>query len=180
MTRTGRLYGGTLYDLVTEEGTSEVFLEQMIQIRDLFRQYPEYPRLLMEPSIPFAERAGMIDEAFGAETEAYLVNLIKLLCEKGLLNEFSSCTEEFESRYDQAHGISRAEVVSAVKLSGEQREALKNKLEQISGRKIRMYEQVDPSVMGGVRIELDGRRLDGPVQGRLEGVTRRLNEAAVG
>lgn len=179
MTRTGRLYGGTLYDLVTEEGLSEVFLEQLVQIRDLFREYPDYPRLLMEPSVPFSERAKLIDEAFGEGTEAYLVNLMKLLCEKGLLNEFSSCTEEFERRYDSAHGISRAEVVSAVPLNDGQREAMQKKLEKISGRQIRLHETVDPSVMGGVRIEIDGRRLDGTVQGRLEGVTRRLNEAAV-
>ncbi|MBR2188941.1 MAG: ATP synthase F1 subunit delta [Eubacterium sp.] len=179
MTRTGRLYGGTLYDLVTEEGREEAFLDQMIQIRDLFREYPEYPGLLMEPSVPFSERAHLIDEAFGEGAEPYLVNLIKLLCEKGLLYEYAACTEEFESRYDAAHGISRAEVVSAVPLSGQQREQMKKKLEQISGRKIRLYEKVDPSVMGGVRIELDGRQLDGTVQGRLKGVTRRLNEAVV-
>ena len=179
MTSTGRLYGGTLYDLATEEGLSEVYLEQLVQIRDLFRTYPDYPRLLMEPSVPFSERAKLIDEAFGEGTEGYLVNLLKLLCEKGLLNEFSACTEEFERRYDSAHGISRAEVVSAVPLNDAQREAMQQKLEKISGRQIRLHETVDPSVMGGVRIEIDGRRLDGTVQGRLEGVTRRLNEAAV-
>lgn len=179
MTRTGRIYGGTLYDLATEEGKSEVFLDQMIQIRDLFREYPEYPGLLMEPSVPFAERAKMIDEAFGEGTEGYLVNLMKLLCEKGLLNEFSACAEEFERRFDTAHGISRAEVVTAVPLSTQQREALVQKLEQSSGKKIRLHETVDPRIMGGVRIELDGRRLDGTVQGRLEGVTRRLNEAVI-
>ena len=144
MTRTGRIYGGTLYDLATEEGKSEVFLDQMIQIRDLFREYPEYPGLLMEPSVPFAERAKMIDEAFGEGTEGYLVNLMKLLCEKGLLNEFSACAEEFERRFDTAHGISRAEVVTAVPLSAQQREALVQKLytdKKVRGVKLRFVVQ---------------------------------------
>ena len=54
----------------------------MKEIRALFRENPEYPRLLSEPSIPRKERIGLIDAAFGSQAEPYLVNFIKLLCEK--------------------------------------------------------------------------------------------------
>ena len=82
MTETARVYGGSLYELAQEEHLEEEILSEMKEIRALFRENPEYPRLLSEPSIPRKERIGLIDAAFGSQAEPYLVNFIKLLCEK--------------------------------------------------------------------------------------------------
>ena len=52
MTETARVYGGSLYELAQEEHLEEEILSEMKEIRALFRENPEYPRLLSEPSIP--------------------------------------------------------------------------------------------------------------------------------
>ena len=93
MTETARVYGGSLYELAQEEHLEEEILSEMKEIRALFRENPKYPRLLSEPSIPRKERIGLIDAAFGSQAEPYLVNFIKLLCEKNLLREFGGCQE---------------------------------------------------------------------------------------
>ena len=95
MTETARVYGGSLYELAQEEHLEEKILSEMKEIRALLRENPEYPRLLSEPSIPRKERIGLIDAAFGSQAEPYLVNFIKLLCEKNLLREIgrASCRE---------------------------------------------------------------------------------------
>ena len=63
------------------------------------------------------------------------MNFLKLLCERKILREFAGCCEEFIRRYNSAHGIAEAVVTSAVKLSDTQMEALKAKLEKLSGKK---------------------------------------------
>ena len=103
MTETARVYGGSLYELAAEEHLEEEILSEMKEIRALFRENSEYPRLLSEPSIPRKERIGLIDAAFGGQAEPYLVNFIKLLCEKNLLREFGGCQEAFQRRYYAAH-----------------------------------------------------------------------------
>ena len=70
-------------------------------------------------------------------------------------------------------------MTSAVKLSGEQMNALRQKLEQLTGKQIRLKQITDVSVLGGVRVELEGRQLDGTVRGRLSGISRKLNEVMV-
>ena len=80
MTGIARVYGGSLYDLAAEEQLTGSILEQLTQVRQLFRDNPDYLRLLAEPSIPMAERLGLIESAFGDQAERYLINFIKLMC----------------------------------------------------------------------------------------------------
>ena len=177
MTETARVYGGSLYELAQEEHLEEEILSEMKEIRALFRENPEYPRLLSEPSIPRNERIGLIDAAFGSQAEPYLVNFIKLLCEKNLLREFGGCQEAFQRRYFAARNIAEAVVTSAASLSKE--ELLKKKLETMSGKTVVMELKTDPSVLAGVRVELDGKLFDGTVKGRLAELSRRISDTVV-
>lgn len=179
MTQTAKVYGGSLYDLAAEERLTDVLLQQTREVCEIFRANPEYLRLLAEPSISLEERKGLIENAFGTQAERYLVNFIKLLCEKGLLGDFFGCCEEFARRYNLEHGIAEAVVTSAVALTGGQAKALKEKLEKISGKKIVLVQKVDSSVIAGLRVELEGKQLDGTVQGRLSGISKTLYDIVV-
>ena len=179
MTQTARLYGGSMYELAAEEQLAGIILEQMQMIRELFRENPDYVKLLTNPAIPKEERNQLLEDAFGARAERYLVNFLKLLCERNLLMEYAGCCEEFTRRYNADHNIAEAVVTSAVALDEEQQKALEKKLEKISGKKISMIIKVDPSVVAGLRVELEGKQLDGTVQGRLASVSRKLNEIIV-
>ena len=82
MTQAARVYGGSLYDLAAEEKLDGQIMEQMNEIRQIFRENPGYLKLLGEPAIPQDERMKLLDEAFGGQAEPYLLNFLKLLCEK--------------------------------------------------------------------------------------------------
>lgn len=179
MTQTARLYGGSLYELAAEEKLTDTIMEQMLEIRKIFRENPDYVRLLSEPSLPKKERTGLVEEAFGAQAERYLVNFIKLLCERNILMEYAGCCEEFVRRYNADHNIAEAVVTSAVTLSDDQMKALKEKLEKISGKKISLAQRKDASVVAGLRVELEGKLLDGTVQSRLSGISRRMKETVL-
>lgn len=179
MTQTARLYGTSLYELAAEEQLTDTMMQQMWEIRGLFRDNPEYLRILGEPSIPKQERTGLLDKAFGGQAETYLVNFLKLLCERGMIREYAECCDEFTRRYNEEHGIAEAVVTAAVVLSDAQMDALREKLETISGKKVSLTQKKDPTVLAGLRVELEGKLLDGTVQGRLSGISRKLNEIIV-
>lgn len=179
MTETARIYGGSLYDLAAEENLTSEILGQMEQIRTLLRENPEYERLLSEPSIPQTERTGMIEAAFGGQAQRYLVNFMKLMCEKNLLGEYSGCLEVFKQRYYEDHHITEAVVTSVCPLSEEQQARLKEKLETISGKEIILIQKTDPSLLAGIRVELDGKLLDGTVKNRISEISDRIHHAAV-
>ena len=179
MTAIARLYGGSLYDLAAEEGLTEVLMQQTEEVRKLFRENPDYVKLLAEPSIPKKERTDLIEKAFGTQIERYLLNFLKLLCERNILNEYAGCCDEYVRRYNADHNIAEGLVTSAVALSEEQMSALKEKLEKISGKRVCLTQHTDPSVLAGLRVELEGKQLDGTVQGRLSGISKKLNEVMI-
>lgn len=179
MTGIARVYGGSLYDLAAEEQLTGSILEQLTQVRQLFRDNPDYLRLLAEPSIPMAERLGLIEKAFGDQAERYLVNFIKLLCERGYLGDFGGCCDEFTRRYNADNGIAQVHVTSAVALTPEQEQALTAKLEQVSGKKVSLSVKVDPSVVAGLRVEMEGKQLDGTVAGRIADISKKIGEVIV-
>lgn len=170
MTEVAKVYGGSLYDLAVEENKQQALLEQLDQVCGVFNDEPEYLRLLSTPSIPKAERCGLLDEAFKGSIDQYLLNFLKILCENGTLSELKGCAEEFHARYDADNGILRAVVTSAVALSHEQAKALGEKLSKSTGKQVHLLFHVDPSVVGGIRLEMDGVQMDGTVESRLNAI----------
>ncbi len=176
MTQTARIYGDSLYDLAKEEGLKDQIFAHMQDVRRIFAENPTYRRLLAEPSIAKTERVGLLDEAFGGKIEDYLLNFLKILCENGLLMEYEGCCDEYQERYYKDCKIAVASVTSAVALTMEQAAALKKRLEKMCGKKVLLTQKISSSVIGGLRIELEGRLIDGTVAGRLDSMQKKLKE----
>ena len=167
MTELANRYGGSLYELAAEEALTGSILQELTLAESCCKQEPDYLRLLQMPNIPKKERCGLLDQAF-AGMHPYVVNFLKILCEENLLGELSGCLEAYRQRYNKDHGILEATVTSAIPLSDDERAKLLASLQAKTGKIIRLTEKTDPSVLGGLRLDLAGERLDGTVQRRLE------------
>ena len=58
-------------------------LGELDEVQQLLKQNPDYLRLLSTPSIPKKERCGLLDEALRGQVHLYVLNFLKILCEKG-------------------------------------------------------------------------------------------------
>ena len=99
---------------------------------------------------------------------------MKLLVQKEHFDAFLLCCEWFHQRFNEDYGIVEARVTSAVPLSEEENSALRAKLAKISGKQVALIATVDPSLIGGVRVEMDGKRYDNTIQDRLGRLKRSL------
>ena len=176
MTKTAELYGGSLYDLAVEEKNSAAMMEELTGIQEIFKENPEYMRLLSEPSIPRAERLSLIDQAFDGQVHPYVNNFMKVLCREGLIRELTGCIAQFRSRFYKDQNIAEAVVTSAVPLNEKQISALLEKLEKMSGKTILLQQKVDAKVIGGLKVEVDGKQLDGTLENRISTVRRKVTE----
>lgn len=179
MTQFAKLYGGSLFDLAAEEGADGAILDQLEECLSLLRENPDYLKLLSTPSLPKKERCGLLDQALRGSVHQYLLNFLKILCERGQLGQLSQCAAAYRQKYNQAHGILEATAVSAVALTDDQALRLRQKLESVTGKQIRLHCKVDPAVLGGIRLDIDGTELDGTVRSRLAGLRSSIAAAAL-
>ena len=179
MTQFAKLYGGSLFDLAAEEGADGAILDQLEECLSLLRDNTDYLKLLSTPSLPKKERCGLLDQALRGSVHQYLLNFLKILCERGQLGQLSQCAAAYRQKYNQAHGILEATAVSAVALTDDQALRLRQKLESVTGKQIRLRCKVDPAVLGGIRLDIDGTELDGTVQSRLAGLRGAIAAAAL-
>ena len=168
MTDLAKRYGDSLYDLAAEEHLEKQLLDELDCAVECIFSEPGYVKLLSTPSVPTAERTALLEEALGGQMHPDAVNFAKLLCEAGAIRELPACAREYRIRYNKANGILEVSAVTAVPLSDAAREKLVEKLSARTGRQIDLTVRVDPAVLGGIRLDLAGTRLDGTVSRRLE------------
>ena len=170
MTETGSVYGEALYSLAHEEGLSQVILEQLKTLDSCFAQEPDFIRLLSAPNLSKAERCQILDDSFRGKVAPYVLNFLKILTEKGYMRQFSTCVQAYRDCYNRDNGILPVTAVTAVALTEEQRSRLTGKLQKLTCKHIDLTNKLDPTVLGGMRLDYDGKRIDDTVAHRLNAV----------
>ena len=97
----------------------------------------------------------------------------------GLIAELPGCLRAYRDRYNADHDILEVTAVSAVALTAANREKLLAKLQNMTGKNIVLTETVDPTVLGGIRLDMGGTRLDGTVQRHLERLREEIDGATL-
>ena len=179
MTGVGSVYGEALYTLAREEGLSQVILQQMKVLDSCFTAEPDFLRLLGAPNLPKAERCQILDDSFRGKVEPYVLNFLKILTEKGYLRHFSDCVKAYRELYNQDNGILPVTAVTAVPMTQDQEKALTMKLQQITGKRIELVHKLDPNVLGGMRLDYDGKRVDDTVAHRMDAVRNMLKNTVL-
>ena len=179
MTEVGNVYGESLYELAKEENLTKLIGDQLAVLQQAFRQEPDFIRLLSSPNLTKTERCQILDDSFRGRVHGYLLNFLKILTEKGYMRYFSDCCDAYTEHYDQDNGILRVDAVSAVELTDAQKEKLMQKLSRITGKEIALRNRIDPAVLGGIRLDYDGQRLDDTVSHRLDAIRDLLNKTVL-
>ena len=179
MTQIAATYAQALYDLAKDENLTEAILTQLQALQEGFSAEPDFLRLLSTPGLSKEERCGIVDASFREKVHTYVLSFIKILVEKGYVRHFADCCKAYKTLYNADHGILPVLAVTAVALNDTQKQKLTAKLETITGKTVELENRVDASVLGGVRLDYDGKRVDGTVQNRLDTIAGLLKNTVL-
>lgn len=175
MTEIGSNYGGALYELAAAENLSEDILQQLQVLKESFAGEPEFVKLLCAHSLSKTERCAIVQDSFAGKVHPYVLNFLKLLTEKGYMRHFAACCDAYRIRYNGDNNILPVTAVTAVALTQEQSARLTEKLEKQTGKIIELKNRIDPEILGGVRLDFDGKCVDDTLAHRLESIRGLLN-----
>ncbi len=171
-------YGRALFLLAEEEGLLDPVLEELKLFRAALEKEPAYVGLLDSPALPAEKRLALIDEVLAA-CVPYVKNTVKLLAEKHRVHRFFALCDTYFALYDEKMGNLEAEAITAVPMTEKQMEALREKLNQITGKHILLKNTVDPAILGGAILRYAGIQQDGSVKMRLDEVKKSLQNAVL-
>ena len=169
MRQTDKEYAEALFMLAAEEQQVESYGEALSEIAEAMAENPEYSEFLASPAISLKERLEAVDEAFGKMPE-HVVSFVKILCENRNIRMFPECVKEYNRLKMALSGRAVAHICSAVELSPEQKQGISDKLKKVTGRDIDPVYTIDKSLIGGVKIDVDGKTYDGSIRSRLKDV----------
>jgi F-type H+-transporting ATPase subunit delta len=172
-TGNARRYAEAAFDIARRDHTIELWLAQLDRAAAAVAD-PRVMHRLENPRAPLVERHSALISVLGADLQAQVANLIGLLMRRRRLDALPRIAREFRRLYNLDAGIVVATATSAAQLDRTEVDALRTRLEDISGKRVELVVNVDPALLGGVQVRLGDRLIDGSVRGRLERLRVRL------
>lgn len=176
MTGTSKEYAIALFGLAMESGSEAEIAEGLALVRKVFEDTPGFDAFLSSPGIPKQERLKCIADTFSEDVPEYVVSFLSLLCEHGDMKLLVSCINDYDALYAQSKKVAHAVVTSVIELTDDEKAKLKAKLEHINHNTVELEYRIDPALLGGLTVEMDGLILDGSLKRRLHNIKEVMDE----
>ena len=161
-----RRYADALYQVAAEREAIDATEQELKAVVSGVEQEADFGRFLAHPLVSREEKKDLVEKAFPNLSEP-LANLLRLLIRNRRESYLDLIRDQFVKVRVEAEGLAKIDVATAKPLSKAEKTQLGDHLEAALGRRVLLDERVDESLIGGVRIEMDGRVIDGTLQARL-------------
>lgn len=168
-------YVEALYNIGVRNGTLETLQRDVAQLASTLAR-PGVLELVLHPAKDRATREGYLTEAL-AGASATVKDFVSLLFDKRREEVLADFGPAFADRLLEAAGVVQGTVTSARPLGAGELAELSVALGSELGKEVRLVNEVDPSLVAGVRVMVDSRMIDASVAGRMTGLRRRLMNA---
>ncbi len=175
MTTTSREYAEALFELAVQDGTIRETSDGVVTVISALRQTPAFRGLLASPAIRKEDRLNALNEAFGGKIPEILLAILRMMVSRGHISAVEGMARDYEELARGYRGESEAVVTSAVPLKESEMVVLRQKLEKKLARRIVLRCETDPALIGGVRVEVDGRIIDGSLRNKLDEIKEVMN-----
>ena len=122
---------------------------------------------IKDPNLSDAKVAGLFISILSGKLSGDAENLVRVLAEYGRLELLPEVREQYEALRNEREGVVEAEVQSAFALSDAQVKDLVSRLEKKTGRKVRARVTLDKELIGGIRVLLGDKVIDGSARAQL-------------
>ena len=165
--RASRRYAQALFLAAVGENAVDRVEADLTALRDLWESFPDLGRLLENPDLGRREKGEFIDRVFPGGLSPVVRRFLGLLLTKKRIGIFPEAVRDYHEIAEAHRGQSDAEVVTRAPLEPEQRRSLADRLGRVTGKRIRLVERIDPAVIGGVRVQIRDRVIDGTLRFQL-------------
>lgn len=168
------VYGKALFQAAKEESKTDSILEEVMELEKLFQREPEFFGFFCSPIISAKEKKAVIRQVFEGRISQELVNLLCVLIDKGRGKHLPRIAKQFQILVNESTGHITGTIYSVLPLAQEQLTAFEQKTGDLLGKGVKLFNKIDSSLIGGVRIFVDGKLIDASIKTRLSDLMESL------
>lgn len=172
--RAARRYAAAVFALAAEGLAITDIGRDLHLIADALMQDPDTEEFFVSPVIDRKQKQTVLLNAFSGRVHEVALHTVLLLIRKRREMLLRAIVEQYDALALQARGAEPLTVTAASPLPPADLQAIVRRLERLYGKRFDVTQKTDPGIIGGARITMGDRRIDGSVEGRLEELTRAL------
>ncbi len=173
-TTAARRYAKALFALSLEKKAVEAVHSDLEKLAGLMHQSEEWRMLIRYPFGSSETRAKLMDQLLKGRVHDVTFQFMGFLGAKRRMSILPEIQSEWTKLYDHNKGNVRATVISAKPLTGDQLASLTDRLIKRCGKNVILTAQVEPSIIGGVRVHIGDQVLDYSIETQLQRLQRRM------
>lgn len=165
-----RRYANALFALGRKQGGDALDRhgDCLADLAEMTRVEPKLGLALKSPVIGIDEKKALLGALLDKmAADATMRNFCFLLADKERLGVLADIADWYGILLDEANGILRGKVITAIKLSPERQAEIKASLAQKMGRDMQLVFSVDPAILGGMVLAVGDRVMDGSLRAQL-------------
>ena len=170
----GRLYAEAILALAESKGQADALLDELGELVDFLGQNPKVEHFLSSPMVDEEARSRVIESLFRGKASDLLADALQVINRKGRLGSLRSIAQSYRTALRDLRGWMDVHVRTAVPLTDALRKRLLDTLAASTHRQPALFEKVVPSMIGGLVIEIEGRKFDASVASRLQDLSAAL------
>jgi F-type H+-transporting ATPase subunit delta len=162
-------YAKSLIDLAQDNGKLDRVKED-VESFDMVCRNRDFSLLLKSPVVKPDKKQAIFNQLFKGKYDDLTMSFLNILLRKGREAQLTDIAKEFLTQYKVIRGISTVKLTTAVKLSDQAVEAIRQKLNASSTTRntVEIITKVDPGIIGGFIIEYDDKLYDTSVSHKLD------------
>lgn len=168
-------YAKALADVVAEGKDLTQIKDAIHGFSKLLNSNAELQGVFYNPTIPIQQKRGVLDALIARmQSPKSVNNFLKLLLDNYRLHQLGEIAAAFDREMDRRVGVVTAEVTTAAPINDQERKSLSDKLNQMTGKQVRLQFNADPEIIGGVVTRIGSVIYDGSIKNQLRQIEIRL------
>lgn len=171
-TRIARRYASAAFRLAQKEGGDIPGKRGQVlkDLRDMLDVCPALEAVFKSPIVTVQEKKNILSALLDkVDSDTTTRNFCYLLADKDRLAFFRAIVQAYETRLDEAQGVIRGKLTTAVALGKAKQDAIRADLvAKAGGKEIELSFAVDQAILGGVVLKIGDRVLDASLRAQLE------------
>ncbi len=172
-----QIYARSLYELAEEAGGLPKIFEvagELEEICELAREDGSFDEFLASPIIDRGRRAEALGRIFQDRITDLTLRFLLVVNDKGRLGHLEAINEALDRLVQIAHGRVEVDVFTAGSLEEEQLALIRARIQSKLGREPILHCYTDESLIGGIKLRIGDRLIDGSLATRLRRIRQRL------